>query len=41
LNKLQLCYEILICKQERQLSTFIRGYMAGMKDANYARGNSR
>jgi hypothetical protein len=39
LNRLRLCYEILKCKQERHLSTFINGYIAGMKDSNYARGN--
>lgn len=40
LFKLKLCYEILTLKsghkhsaQEKQLSTFQRGYDAGMKDA--------
>ena len=35
LFRLKLCYEILTIKsgQEKQLSTFRRGYAAGMKDA--------
>ena len=39
LNRLRLCFEILTAKsghahpaQEKQLSTFIRGYEAGLKD---------
>ena len=42
LNRLKLCIEILIIKsgyehtsQEKQLSTFIRGYSAGRKDIVY------
>ena len=38
-NKIKLCFEILTAKsghkhpaQEKQLSTFIRGYEAGLKD---------
>ena len=39
INRLRLCFEILTVKsghahaaQEKQLSTFIRGYAAGLKD---------
>lgn len=38
-NRLSLCWEILTCRSghnhaamEKQLSTFIRGYHAGVKD---------
>ena len=33
-NKIKLCFEILTIKEkdEKGLSTFIRGYVAGMKD---------
>ena len=41
LNRIRLCIEILTAKsghahsaQEKQLSTFIRGYEAGLRDGN-------
>ena len=41
INRLRLCFEILTVRsghahsaQEKQLSTFIRGYEAGLKDGN-------
>lgn len=47
-NRLKLCYEILTKKSGHKhpadskcLSIFVEGYKAGMKDANYARGNIR
>ena len=41
INRLRLCFEILTVRsshahsaQEKQLSTFIRGYEAGLKDGD-------
>jgi len=46
-NRLQLCWEILTIRsrhkhplQEKALSTFQRGYSAGMKDARLAMKNT-
>lgn len=47
INRLKLCWEILTVRsghkhsaQEKQLSTFQRGYGAGMKDAQLMMGNN-
>jgi len=47
-NRLKLCYEILTKRSghkhpadSKSLSIFIEGYKAGMRDASYARGNTR
>lgn len=47
INRLKLCWEILTVRsghnhsaQEKQLSTFQRGYGAGMKDAMHMFGES-